>query len=93
LDDELRLGLGVGLAVVGVLGRQPSFQVRVRGRQLVVTPERVAELELLRPPLVAGLDQVQVRVAELPGRVRLDEEPTPRAGVEVGRDVVPAVGV
>jgi hypothetical protein len=73
-----------------VRGRQPALEVGVASGQVVVAAQGVAEGDLLRPPQVAGLDHVQVRVPVLPGRVGLDEEPAPPAAVEVGRYVVPA---
>jgi len=90
--DELRLGVGIGLAVACVLRRQPPLQVLITPGQPVIAPQRVAERDLLRPPRVTGSDHVQVRCPPPAGGVRLDEEPPPQPSpVQIRRHVTPAV--
>ena len=59
--DELRLGVGIRLAIVSVLRRQSTFQVFLVSGLPVITPQRISERDLVRPSPVTGPDHVQVR--------------------------------
>src|SRR5262249_7511564 len=89
--DELCFASRIRLAVASVLLRQPAFQIPIPLRQLPVQPKRVPELNLLCPPRVPGLHQVQVRRPSLPGRVWLDKETPPRPVIQLGRHITPAI--
>jgi hypothetical protein len=56
--DELRLGLGLGLAVVGVLGGGSGLQRCVLVDQGGLDAQAVAEEELLVSAAFAGLHEV-----------------------------------
>src|SRR5687768_17061571 len=73
--DERRLAFRVGLTVVAALPRQPKLQILIGPCEPCVAPQRIPEPDLVVPPPVPGLDEVQVRRTPLPGRVRLHEEP------------------
>lgn len=86
---EIRLAFGIRVAVVSALLCQPKFQVLVPLREAAVAAKRVAKSDLLGPPLVPGLDQVQVRLASLSRRVRLDEETPPWSAIQFRRHIAP----
>lgn len=56
--NELRFGLCIGLAVMGVLISGPSLQRGVLGGQGRLGAQAVAEGELLVPAALAGLHEV-----------------------------------
>jgi hypothetical protein len=88
---ELCFAFRIRLTVVSTLLCQATFQVLVPLREAVVAAKRVAKSDLLGPPLVSGLDQVQVRLASLSRRVWLDEEAPPRSAIQFRRHMAPTV--
>lgn len=88
---ELCFSFRVRLTIVPALLCQPTFQVLVSLRKPIVAAKCVAESDLLAPPWVPGLDQLQMRLASLSRRIRLDEKAPPWPAIQVRRHRAPAV--